>query len=60
MNFVLIVLAAIVLFVGFRWGVVAIHSGAIEKANNPPLFWLVMALTAGLLAAGLYFQVTGK
>lgn len=60
MNVVLILLGALVLLIGFKWGGVAIHNGSVERAQNPPLFWLVMTLAALLLCAGSYFLMTGK
>lgn len=60
MNILLITICAIVLVIGFKWEVTAIHSGSVSRKDNPKLFWSIMALTTLLLLIGGVFQVSGK
>jgi hypothetical protein len=60
MSVFLVALSALALFVGWKWGVIAIHSGTVERRKNPGLFWAVMTLAGFLFVAGLAFLVRGK
>jgi len=60
MSLVLAVLSALVLLVGWKWGVIAVHGGSVERAKYPGLFWMVMTLAAFLFVTGLAFLVTGR
>lgn len=45
-------LSAAVLFIGFRWKVIAIHGGSVDRDSEPFLFWVAMTIPAlGLIAS---------
>ena len=57
---VLVAISALILFIGLKWGVTAIHSGTVERARNPVLFWMVMAFAGVLFFVGLAGLVSGN
>lgn len=60
MNILLIAICAIVLVIGFKWEITAIHSGSVSHKDDPKLFWSIMALATLLLLIGGTLQVSGK
>lgn len=60
LDLMLLAVSAFVLFVGFRWGTVAIHGGGVERSSQPVLFWSVMCLAAVLAVAAIAMAVTGQ
>ena len=60
MSLVLVAISALVLFIGWKWGVIAIHGGTVERAKEPGLFWMAMAFAGLLLVLGLAIFIAGK
>lgn len=60
MNISLIAICAIVLAIGFKWDITAIHSGSVSRKDSPKLFWSIMALATLLLLIGVALQVSGQ
>ena len=59
-NLLIAALAFGVLFVGFRNGVTAVHSGSVNRNDNPLAFWIVMTIAGVGLIASLTLAIVGK
>jgi dipeptide/tripeptide permease len=59
-NHLLAAFGAILLFIGFRWGHLAIHNVTVSRTDNPVGFWLAMALAFVGMAVGLLLAATGN
>jgi hypothetical protein len=57
MALLLTAVAALVLFIGFKWGITAVNSGTIERTKNPVLYWATMGLAAALFMIGLALAI---
>jgi hypothetical protein len=60
LDLMLLAVSAFVLFMGFRRGTVAIHSGGVERSKQPVLFWSVMCLAAVLAVAAIGMAIAGR
>jgi hypothetical protein len=58
MGLILIIFGALFIL-QLWWGVVGVYGGGIERSENPPLYWLAMALMGACLATLAYFHFTG-
>ena len=58
MNYLLVGLSALLLFIGWKWGTLAIMGGSVTRGDQPRLFWGAMALTALIGIAALAFIAT--
>jgi hypothetical protein len=45
----LLLVGVVIFFLNLRCGVVGIHGGGVERAENPPLYWAAMTLMATCL-----------
>lgn len=55
---IFLIIFGVLFLLQLRWGVVGIHGGGIERSENPPLYWLAMALMAACLMMLAYFHFT--
>lgn len=59
-EIIVAIICVLVIGIGWRWGVTAIHGGTVERSSNPIAFWFVMGLAGVMLIAMVALAIVGK
>jgi hypothetical protein len=40
-------------YLAFRFGTIGVHSAAVDKASNPPAYWIMLTICGGVTVLAL-------